>query len=182
MKEKYSALEIANFYIQLLNSLPDNYIDNLKLNKLLFFAQGWSLAKLGHPIFEDRILAWEYGPVIPNVYHTFKCCGKNHIEEPSDPFDEKRLDSDEIELLVDVYSNYGRYTGWALKNMTHEKGTPWELVYKKGQNADISQEEMKAYFSNQKLDTFNIDSVDIPIIEAIPLAWDSEGDSVYDKP
>ena len=177
----FSALEIANFYIQLLNSLPDNSIDNLKLNKILYFAQGWSLVRLNRPIFSDKIVAWDYGPVIPSVYHTFKCCGGSPIEAPTDRFDENKLTLEELELLIDVYSNYGRYTGWALKDMTHERGTPWDKVYQKGENKEITTNDMKAFFSSQKLDTFNIKAVEIPVMQAVPAAWDSDEDSVYDK-
>lgn len=180
-KKSYSALEIANFYVQLLNSLPDNSIDNLKLNKILYYAQGWSMVRLNRPLFSDKIVAWDYGPVIPSVYHTFKCCGSNPIEEPTEYFDENRLASEELDLLIDVYSNYGRYTGWALKDMTHKKGTPWDNVYKRGENKEITTDDMKSYFSSQKLDTFDIAKVDIPVMEAVPVSWDSNEDSVYDE-
>lgn len=36
-----------------MNTMPDNSIDNLKLNKILYFAQGWSLVKLDLPLFQD---------------------------------------------------------------------------------------------------------------------------------
>ena len=180
MKKIYKAKEIASFYIQLLNSIPDNYIDNLKLNKILFFAQAWSLVKTGQPIFEDEIQAWDYGPVVPDVYRIYKCCGKSPIEEAEESFDESNLDSDELNLLIDVYRNYGIYTGWALKDITHEKGSPWFQVYEKGKNRPIPQDMMKAYYSGKKLDTFDPSQLDIPVITAIPLAWDSPEDAAYD--
>ena len=65
MKGKYRALDIANIYIGLANGLPNDNIDNFKVNKLCYYAQGWSLAKLGYPLFDDEIEAWQYGPVIP---------------------------------------------------------------------------------------------------------------------
>ena len=52
MKENtFSALDIANFYVQLSHGISGDSIDNLKLNKILFFAQGWSLVKLGRSIY-----------------------------------------------------------------------------------------------------------------------------------
>lgn len=176
----YKAREIANFYIQLLNSIPDNSIDNLKLNKILYYAQGWSLVKNGTPLFEDDIQAWDYGPVIQEVYHTYKCCGKGPIEEADTPFDESRLSSEELELLLSVYMNYGKYTGWALKDMTHAKGSPWSQVYEKGMNRVIPLEIIKVYFEKEKLDTFEDDLSRIPVITAIPAQWDSAEDAVYD--
>ena len=178
---KYKAIDIANMYIRLANDIQDNSIDNLKINKMLYYAQGWALVRLGRPLFDESIQAWDYGPVIPEVYHAFKCCGKLSIKEPIDVFDESRLNSEELELLVDVYTAYGRYTGWALKEMTHEKGSPWDMVYQKGKNIIIENEIIKKYFEKQSLDTFDPDLIKLPEITEIPLSWDSREDSVYDS-
>lgn len=179
-KAKYKALDIANFYIQLVNSISDNYIDNLKINKLLYFVQGFSMAKLGRPMFSDVIQAWEYGPVIPNVYYTFKCCGKSPIEEPADNFDESVLSVDELELLIDIYSTYGKYTGWALKDITHKKGSPWSLAYVPNQNNEIALKSLSDYFSDERLESFDISKLNIPTVDKIPAEWDSNEDSIYD--
>mgnify|MGYP002624756445 FL=1 len=176
----YKAREIASFYIQLLNSIPDNYIDNLKLNKLLYYSQAWSLVKFSKPLFEDEIQAWDLGPVIPDVYHIYKCCGKNPIIEPEETFAESNLSSEEVELLIDVYRTYGKYTGWALKEMTHRPGGPWAQVYQKGMNRTISQESIKAYYAGETLDSFDLDKLNIPVITEVPAEWDTPEDSVYD--
>ena len=176
MSGKFTAVEIANFYIQLLNSIPDNSIDNLKINKLLYYVQGWSLVRLGHPMFDDEIQAWDYGPVIPTVYHIYKCCGKSPIEEPSEAFDEKRLSPKELELLIDVYTQYGRYTGWALKDMTHVKGGPWDQAYRPKANCRIDLNTMKDYFLGQEMPTFEVDMTKLDIVKAVPASWDTEED------
>ena len=144
---KNSAMDIANLFVSLSNSLPDGSIDNLKLNKLCFYAQGWALAILGEPLFDEDIQAWEYGPVVPSVYHTYKVCGKNQIGQAQDTFDEKNLTSDELQLLTDVYSTYGKYTSYQLVTMTHQQNGPWDQVYEEKQNRVISKESMKSFFS-----------------------------------
>jgi len=179
LKKTYKAKEIASFYIQLLNSIPDNYIDNLKLNKILYYVQAWNLVKNGEPLFEDEIQAWDYGPVVPEVYQIYKCCGKSPIQEPEESFDESRLNSDELDLLIDVYRYYGKYTGWALKEMTHEKGSPWDQVYEKNQNKPISLGIMKEYFSDKTLDSFDPSKLNIPLITEVPAEWDSQEDDIY---
>ena len=51
-------------------------ITNLKLQKFAYFAQGWALARLDHPLFNEEIQAWTYGPVIPYLYaQAKKYCG-----------------------------------------------------------------------------------------------------------
>ena len=147
MNGKYKALDIANLYIQLANDMPNDSIDNLKLNKLCYYAQAWSLARLGYPLFDETIEAWKYGPLIRSVYYTFNVCGKNPIEEPSYHFDESNLTSDELSLVTDVYITYGKYTSGALIDKTHTQGSPYDLVYVEDQNQPIPEELMKSYFA-----------------------------------
>ena len=99
---KHSAMDIANLYIDLANSIPEDSIDNLKLNKLCYYAQGWALVKLRHALFSDTVEAWDYGPVIKPVYHAYKSYGRNPIEEPTYHVDESQFTSDEISLLLSI--------------------------------------------------------------------------------
>lgn len=145
--KKFSAMDIANFYVQLSQDLPEGDITNLKLNKLCYYAQGWSLVRLGRPLFDDEIQAWKYGPVIPSVYHTYKVCGENPIAEPASRFDEAEFDTDELNLLIDVYMTYGKYSPGQLVSMTHAAGGPWAEVFEEMQNHVISVAAMQKYFS-----------------------------------
>lgn len=182
MNAKYSALQIADFFIQLVNSLPDDSIDNMKLNKLLYYVQGFSLVELGYPLFADDIEAWDYGPVIPKVYQMFRNYGKDDILAPVVGFEESDMNSEELSLLVDVYSRFGKYSGIELKEMTHEKGSPWEQVYENGANNLISVPLLQTYFENTiKIPRFEIDYDKASIITEVPCAWDTEEDGVYDE-
>ncbi len=178
---KFKALEIANFYVQLSNSLSD-YIDNLKINKLLFFTQAQSLCRLNRPLFEDEIQAWDYGPVVKDVFSAFKACGKDSIKEATDNFDESRLAPEELDLLIDVYETYGKYTGLALMHMTHEKNSPWDQAYCPNQNNIISLDSIKNYYScgAHPIHSFALDHDKLPIVSVLPAEWDSEEDEIYD--
>ena len=177
MSARYTALQIADFFVQLANSLPDDSIDNLKINKIVYFAQGRALASLGRPLFDDQIEAWDYGPVVPSVYKAFKCCGKSPIAGPESTFDESQLSSDELNLLTDVYVNYGKYTGIALKEMTHRKGTPWSVIYEQGENRVIPLELIEEWFKNDTdFVPFTINTANAGTITAVPASWDSEED------
>ena len=76
-------------------------ISNLKLQKLLYYAQGSFLAVTDKPLFEDNIVAWCHGPVVESVYHEYKSNGSNGI-----PFDEcfdfSQFTPDENELLKET--------------------------------------------------------------------------------
>lgn len=166
MRAKYTALDIANLYVQLANDIPNDSIDNLKLNKLCYYAQAWSLTRLGYPLFGDEIEAWRYGPVIPAVYSAFKACGKRPIEEPTYHFDESGLSSEELSLLTDVYMTYGKYSSTGLIDKTHEAGSPWRQVYEADKNNPISKPLLTSYFSgSNELETMQLNLSPENIVE-----------------
>ena len=154
---KHSAMDIANLYIDLANSIPEDSIDNLKLNKLCYYAQGWCLVRLGHALFSDTVEAWDYGPVISPVYHAYKSYGKKPIEEPTYHVDESQFTSDELSLLTDVYTTYGKYSSRELINKTHVHGSPWCDVYVAMQNNPITEEAMESFFKkSDELETMQL--------------------------
>lgn len=166
MRAKYTALDIANLYVQLANDIPNDSIDNLKLNKLCYYAQAWSLARLGYPLFDDAIEAWRYGPVVSVVYSAFKACGKRPIEEPTYHFDESRLTSEELTLLTDVYMTYGKYSSTGLIEKTHEAGSPWRQVYEADKNNLIDETLLSSYFSgSDELETMHLNVTPENVVE-----------------
>lgn len=178
---KYKAIEIADFLIEMVNGIPNDSIDNLKLNKLLYYIQGHSMAISGTGLIGDNFEAWGLGPVIPEVYRTFKCYGKDSIKKPSQKFDENRLTPEELELITDVYLNYGGYTGIELVHMTHHKDSPWDKVYEEKENNVIPEELIRQEFAGKELEVQGNDLVkNIPVSDSVPREWDSAEDSVYD--
>lgn len=47
-------------------------LTNLKLQKLLYYADAWNLALRDRPLFEEKFKAWVHGPVLTSQYHRFK--------------------------------------------------------------------------------------------------------------
>ena len=143
------AIDVANFFIDLANSDPDDCMTNLRVNKLLYFAQAWSLVRRGKPLFKEELQAWKHGPVVPSVYQAFKPCGRERISAVSGEYSADVFSNDELELLIDVARKYGCYTSPALVAMTHLPGSPWESVYAPGHNNVISTNRLKDYYSQQ---------------------------------
>jgi uncharacterized phage-associated protein len=63
-----TVFDIANFFITAENKREQGSMTNLRLNKILYFAQIISLLENGRPLFLDDFEAWDLGPVIPSVY------------------------------------------------------------------------------------------------------------------
>lgn len=144
------AIDIANFFIDLSNSLEEELMTNLKVNKLVYLAQAWSFVRLGKPLFCENIQAWQYGPVIPSVYNTFKVCGANNIENVFGEYNQKIFSPEELDLLIDIAIQYGQYTASALVNITHKPGSPWSAVYEEHKHNIITNNSIKEYFSKLK--------------------------------
>lgn len=122
------------------------YISNLKLQKLLYYAQGCFLAVTDKPLFSDDIVAWQHGPVVECVYHEYKANGANGIHF-TDDFDFSEFTDKENALLKEVYDTFGQYSAWKLRNMTHAE-TPWLTTE---QSKVIAPEKIKEYFKQEYL-------------------------------
>jgi len=94
-------------------------ISHMKLQKLIFFCQGFSLSFLDKPLFSEPIEAWPQGPVYPKLYHLLKGYGACPITSTADP-QKIALDDDEKSLIDMVYDVYGQYSAAKLRKITHK--------------------------------------------------------------
>jgi len=181
MKEKICVLDVSNLFIHLANTFEDRQLNNLKLNKLLFFAQGVNLAKTGEPLFPEKIEAWEHGPVVRNVYQAFKKYKYSKITEPTELINEDMFNAETINILCDIFLFFKDDSESELENMTRQDGTPWKQVYVKNENQIISNEVMLQYFKSRNL-ILPIETIfsRLPTVETFPADWDSEEDTIYD--
>lgn len=121
-----SAIEIAKAILKMSEPEIGDSISNLKLQKLLYYIQGFSLIIYGKPMFKEKLVAWEHGPVVEEVYHKFKECGAAAISIPTDSVE---LTKEEADLIVDVWKVYGQFSAWKLRDMTHNEA-PWKNTEK----------------------------------------------------
>ena len=149
--------DVADFFIDSALNDPENNMTNLRINKLLYFAQGWSLARLGRPLVEDAIEAWTHGPVVPAIYQRLKTSGRDKVKGLINEDYADHFTLEEQRLLIDVLHAYDRYSTNGLVTLTHAKGSPWRKAMAKGRNTVIPQSDMKAYFLQQgALPTFQM--------------------------
>jgi uncharacterized phage-associated protein len=117
MEPNYTALDIANYFLYKA-AKDEELLSNLKLQKLVYYAQGIHLADCGTPIFKDIIKAWAYGPVVPGLYKAYKEYGAGAI--PADKsFDPKSIDKDTREFLDEIYKVFGQFSATRLMDFTH---------------------------------------------------------------
>jgi uncharacterized phage-associated protein len=78
-----------------------------KLQKLLYYAQGYALALLGRPLFRDRIEAWDHGPVVPGVWQAHTQHQARPLPRP-ETFDVVGVDPEARAVLDRVYARSRR--------------------------------------------------------------------------
>jgi uncharacterized phage-associated protein len=149
MADTYPAITIAKWFVDWADT-DDADLSNLKLQKLLYYAQGHHLAVHGAPLFKEDIQAWSHGPVVPSVYHAFKGFGSGPVSlADDDPFGWDDVDSATSQFLAKVWNTYGGIAAWRLRNMTHAE-QPWFDHFNEDERyIVIPKEEIRDYFGTR---------------------------------
>lgn len=134
---------VADYFLSLQSEDFEDYISNLKLQKLCYYAQGLSLAMTGRRLFDNDVEAWQHGPVVRCLYEKYKVFGKKMLPVSED-FTSDKISEESRELLDDVFGRYGQYSAWKLREMTHSE-YPWKRA-KVANNLVISDEDMMSFF------------------------------------
>ena len=136
----YNPITITNYFIKKYGDKGN--LTPLKLIKLCYIAYGWYLALTNgkEKLINDRIEAWELGPVFPNLYHTLKRYKKSAIKEPVPIVSHDIINDEDSKFLDKIWDVYGKYDGVYLGALTHSENTPWSLTYPKGFNVEIPDE------------------------------------------
>ena len=148
------AREVARYIIsaiknQMTDISPEEFdVTPLKLQKLLYYCQGYSLALTGKPIFEDEIEAWKLGPVVKEIYQEYRKYSGGII-----PFRSVKSDSnpnETIRAIINlVLQDKGQYDGKTLARATHKERPYIESFQGAYTNAKIPVELLKEYFTEE---------------------------------
>jgi uncharacterized phage-associated protein len=140
-KTKYSADDISQYFLfKAETSDREELLSNLKLQKLVYYAQGLYLAMFNKPLFDEKIEAWPYGPVIPELYNKFKKYGRKGISA-NKTFDSSKINRKDMEFLDNIYNMFGQFSGSRLIEISHSDAC-WENAWQAG-SKEITHESMK---------------------------------------
>lgn len=152
----YPSIKVAN---ELLSLHGD--VSPMKLQKLLYYANGWWLALNGRPLLSEEPQVWRYGPVYQHLYRMFSRFGHNNIGGPvkGNPFvpEPERLggspEENQVKQLLEwIWDEHGEKTAMQLSDETHAVGTPWRDIaekygFKVPYSVDISPERDWKFFA-----------------------------------
>ncbi len=163
----FEALAIANYFLDKAEECGIG-LSPMAIQKLVYFAHGWHLAITDEPLINQRVEAWEFGPVIGDVYREFRNFGRNIIKTRAskwvygDSFAEDATmetfcvewsrDSKSKSIVDRVWEVYKGFTAVQLSNLTHTEGSPWSETREKSSGEKhriINDELIRLWFRAQ---------------------------------
>lgn len=140
----YSVSDVCRHVIHYSNE-QDNGISNLKLQKVLYFIQAYFLISTSSPCFQEKIEAWDIGPVIPEAYRAYKQFGIGDIPDISYDVDDIISDADK-RRMEEVVDRLADYSATDLVSLT-QRQSPWMNAYTPYMDNEITLDAIKEYFT-----------------------------------
>lgn len=145
----YTPAAVANVFLALAQA-EGRSLSNLKMQKLIYFANGLYLASTGVPLVNEKFQAWTYGPVLLSLYSLLRVFRDGPIVvERLEAIDTIFPDTFAYALIQGVWERLKSFSAWQLVQITHRDGSPWHKAIKTGGRfTSISNEDLKEYFSH----------------------------------
>jgi len=145
-----STNKVADYFLTAQDPEAGELLTHLKLQKLVYYADAWSLALRGKPLIRDQFEAWVHGPAVRSLYARFAEHSWNPIPPEAATSDPSTLPADVQEFLDEVWAAYGQFSAKKLELMTHSE-RPW-IEAREGcrplekSDRSINKKTMKEYY------------------------------------
>ena len=123
------AKQIASYYIKKSDSVKENDLTNLKLQKILYYSQAEFYKKNNKALFSEDIEAWDLGPVVRGVYDWLKSCGSYPVSSFDVKLDLNGISEEVAKFLDEIWEKYSKYSAFYLVNKSHNPSEPWYEIY-----------------------------------------------------
>lgn len=142
------SLSVAQCLLDQCKVAGDGSITPMQLIKLAYIAHGYMLGAHGKPLLDESVCAWQYGPVVPSVYHAVKDFRSNPVTVVPGANAAYQFDTAEKEVMASVARGYGKHDGIVLSTATHKPGTPWSVTWQAfGKSAPISNDLIECFYA-----------------------------------
>lgn len=139
----------------------------MKLQKLVYYSQAWSLVWDDRPLFEDPIQAWANGPVVPELFKFHKGEFKVSVWPTGNP---ENLDEKAKATINDVLDSYGELSAHQLSHLTHSE-EPWRKARGNIHSTDPSNEVITLDVIADFYSAISLDSNAKPVDELDWSTW-----------
>lgn len=123
-------------------------IQNLALQKILYFIQAEFLVTKNRPCFHDPIQAWDFGPVVPNIYLKYRFYGNGCIPKPKNGYN-NTITKKDAKIINNVVKTCMKYSNAQLTIIIQHQD-PWTQNYEPGKRNVIPNQKIRDYFKNNK--------------------------------
>lgn len=130
-----NALELAEYILK--KSSKD--LSNLELQKTLYFTELDYIKEFNKTLISDNFEAWQYGPVVRDVYCEYRNYGANSIDKPEKETLSKELTEKELEIINQSIEKCNKESYWNLVEKSHKKGGAWEKSFKEDKKEIINK-------------------------------------------
>ncbi len=149
----YSASVIAYAFVQ--KGIEEGkFVTQMKLQKMVYFAHGYHLARYNEPLIREEFEAWKFGPVVPSIYQSYKLYGSDMIIDTgliAKPVNEgnkpEEFPPSVLEAIDYTWQVTKKLTANNLSLWSHLEGSPWAQVYNPNYTSQvIRNDSIKEYF------------------------------------
>ena len=126
MAYQYKAL--AEYILQLADEQCIKDINQMKLQKLLYFIEGLHLGRCGKPLLDSEFVAWKHGPVIESLYQDLKQYKAKTLKKGMLRENPTKIDPQDKENIRIYFDAFKDTTPWELRELSHRIG-PWKDIY-----------------------------------------------------
>jgi uncharacterized phage-associated protein len=155
----YDSRAVANFLLDLAEERK-LFLTQLSLYKIIYFAHGWYLSSFEEPLILQDFEAWKFGPVVKVLHNEFGRFRSRPITARARKLDiysnqHKEVTADlamaDKNFVVSTFDAYHVHDAWKLSEMTHEIGSPWDLLWNASEPTGrlglrLRNREIKAHF------------------------------------
>jgi len=137
-------------------------LTQMQLQKLVYIAHGWNLAINDRALTKDHPIAWDFGPVYPDLWKALRRYGSSLVTKKikigdfdigatgrqAKKISTGSLEKAETDVVNKVFEVYGKFHAFQLSAITHAEGTPWDKVFIKNgaKNSVIPDNLIKEHF------------------------------------
>ena len=148
----YSASAIAYAFVK--KGIEEEcYVTQMKLQKMVYLAHGYHLAKYNEPLIKEEFEAWKFGPVVQSIYQDYKLYGSDAIidtgliSEGGDKLEAVKLSDNAIDAINYTWQVTKHLSASQLSRWSHLDGSPWAQVYSEREySIPIKNTSIQDYF------------------------------------
>ncbi|MCQ9164121.1 Panacea domain-containing protein [Arthrobacter sp. STN4] len=163
---------------ELLRRAPNNKLQTIKLQKLVFYVFGWYGHVVGRPLFEQGFYSMKYGPVVTNLLDVHAQQRSLSLDDLRTQVATSKIEDSHVAAVVDaVWATYGKYDAWDLVEMTHQED-PWSTSWasaelRNAKRGDMSSDELVAFFEEKRTSSYMLRGklVSVPVLSMLPDAF-----------